>query len=118
MRDVVEVDDRAQRLRLAELLVRRVVRREHDVLAHVARRLGKHELRERGTVAAEALLAQDLHQVGIRRRLHREILVESSIPGKGVLEPPRIRADGRLVIDVERRRIRPSNRLKLGVRKR
>ena len=104
VRDVVEVDYRAELPCLAELLCRRVVRGEHDRLAHVADLLGEHELRHRRAVAAEAELLEKLHEVRIRRSLHGEVLAEALVPGEGLPESLRVGADALRVVDVERRR--------------
>ena len=111
VRDVVEVDDRAELPRLPELLGGRVVRGEHYRLARVADLLGKHELGQRRAVAPEAELLKKLHEVRIRRRLDREVLAEALVPGKGLLEALRVGAHRLRVVDVERRRPARGRRL-------
>ena len=116
--DVVEVDDCAHLHRAAELLVGRVVRSEHHVLARVSDLLCEHKLRHGRAVAAESLFAQYLHQVRVGSSLDGEIFVKTGIPRECGLETARVRADGGLVIHVKRRWIFLGQLLKLFVCKR
>ena len=111
--DVVEVDDRAEIPRLHELLRRRVVGSEHNRLAGVADTLGEHQLGHRGAVAAEVELLQELHDLGIRRRLDRKVLAEPLVPRKRLLQPASVLADRLRVVDVERGRVFRGYLLKL-----
>ena len=108
-RIVVEVDDRALRPGARKLRIRRLIRREHDLVPGKSRRLGEHQLRLAGAVHAAALLAQDAQDERVGCRLHGKILLEARIPGKRSAQRPRGAADARLVIDMERRGILPDD---------
>ena len=115
MRDVVEVDDRAELPGLPEFLVRRVIRREHDVFADVADLLRKDQLSHRRAVTADVKLLQELHQIRIRRSLHGEVLAEPLVPRKRLLEALRVVTNRLRIIDVERRRPLRRNLLEFGL---
>ena len=115
LRDVVEVDDRAELPGLPEFLVRRVIRREHDVFADVADLLRKDQLRHRRAVTADVKLLQELHQIRIRRSLHGEVLAEPLVPRKRLLEALRVVTNRLRIIDVERRRPLRRNLLEFGL---
>ena len=66
--------------------------------------LGEHKLRHRRAVAPEVELLQDLHQVRVRRRLHREVLTEALVPAERLLETLRVLPNRLRVIDMERSR--------------
>ena len=107
MGDVVEVDDRAEFPRLLEFVGGGVVRRQHYFLAPDARHLRQEQLGQRAAIRPRAFLGEELQDVRVWRRFHREMLAEGRRPRERREEPPQIFSDGRLVINMERRRIAP-----------
>ena len=101
VRDVVEVHDGAELAREAEVLGRRVVGREHDLLARHAERSCDEELSVAGAVAAAAVLQQDLDERGVGVGLDGEVLPEARVPREGVEHRLRVAADAGLVVQVE-----------------
>ena len=102
VRNVVQIDGRAELCRQAVILGRRLIGREHDVFAGAADALGHHQLRERRAVAAAAFLLQDLEDGWSGRGLHGEILPVAGIPRKSGFQAAGILADTLLVIEVKR----------------
>ena len=113
MADVVEVDDGTELDGLLELVGRRVVGRQQNLLTLVARDVREHELGEAAVVRASALLVQDLQDARVRECLDGELLAEARRPGERLLELADVLADGVLVVDVERSRILLDDFLKL-----
>ena len=105
MRDVIEVDDGTEFDCLLELIVGRVIRREHNLLARDPRRLRDDELCDAAAVRARPLLVEKLNDARVRQCLHGEVLAEVRCPRKGIAQAAEVRADLRLVVDVERGRI-------------
>ena len=101
-RQIVQVDDGAQPVRHLEFLRRGIVGGEHDVLTGDAAPLRDYQLRHGGTVAAAALLVQQLQQGRGGSGLHGEILPVAGIPGKCLPQAAGILPDALLIIDVER----------------
>ena len=101
-RQIVQVDDGAQPVRHLEFLRRGIIGGEHDVLTGDAAPLRDHQLRHGGTVAAAALLVQQLQQGRGGSGLHGEILPVAGIPGKCLPQAAGILPDALLIIDVER----------------
>ena len=104
MRDVVEIDHGAECDRLLELVERRIVRREHDLLANNARHFRDKELGDAAAVRPRALLVQNLDNARIRQCLHREMLTKAGCPRERIAQAAAVRADLLLVVDVKRRR--------------
>ena len=102
VRDIVQIDGRAELCRQTVILGRRLVGREHDMLAGAADAPGHHQLCERRAVAAAALLLQDFQNGGRGRGLHGEILPVAGIPRKSGFQAAGILADTLLVIEVKR----------------
>ena len=113
MADVIEVDDGTELDGLLELVRRRVVGGQQDLLALVARRFREHELSEAAVVRAGSFLVQALQEARVRQRLDGELLAEARSPGKCLLELADVLADGALVVDVERSRVLLDDFLKL-----
>ncbi len=103
MRDVVQIDDASHFRTVFVLLCRGIVGGKHDILPVNSQSVAQHQLRQRGAVAASAVLMHDLDQERIRTRLHRKILLKSLIPRKSLLHGFRVLPDAFLVIDMERR---------------
>ena len=66
MADIIEVDDGTELDGLLELVSRRVVGGQEDLLALVACRLRKYELSEAAVVRAGPFLVQDLQDARVR----------------------------------------------------
>ena len=84
MRDVIEVDDGTEFDCLLELIVGRVIRREHNLLARDPRRLRDDELCDAAAVRARPLLVEKLNDARVRQCLDREVLAEVRCPRKGI----------------------------------
>ena len=111
--DVIEVDDGTELDGLLELVSRRVVGGQQDLLALVARRFREHELGEAAVVRARTFFVQDLQDARVRQRFDGELLAEARSPGKCLLELADVLADRALVVDVERSRVLLDDFLKL-----
>ena len=105
VRDVVEVDDGAEFVRVGVFLERRVVRREHDVVSGETEGLRHHKLRFGRAVGAAVILRQQPHDTGVRRRLDGKILTEARVPGKRLFHVFHIAADAGFIVKVKRCRI-------------
>ena len=81
-REIIQIDDRALTAGARELAPLRFVGGEHDLVPGKAGRLAEHQLRFRGAIHPASLLAQNPEDERVRRRLHREILLETGIPRK------------------------------------
>ena len=103
---VVQVDERAQAAGVRELLGRRVVGGEHDVLAHDPEPLAEHELGQTRAVHAAALVVQQAENGRVRAGLDRVIFLIPRVPLEGALQALRRGDDARLVVDVEGRGMR------------
>ena len=111
--DVVEVDDGTELDGFLELVGRRVVGRQQNLLTLVARDFREYELGEAAVVRASAFLVQDLQDARVRQCLDGELLAEARRPGERLLELADVLADGVLVVDVERSRVLLDDFLKL-----
>ena len=67
--------------------------------------VGQHQLRHGGAVKAEAVFAENIHDIGIGSGLDREILAETRIPGKGLLNSLRVFPDSFFIIEIKGSRI-------------
>ena len=101
MRNVVQVDERAQLAGVDELLGGGGVRGKHDVLPADAERFAEHQLGVAGAIHAAAVLMQELEDRGIGAGLDRVVLFIARIPGKCALEAVRRTLDALFVVDVE-----------------
>ena len=63
--------------------------------------MGQHQLRHRRTIAAAAVVSQDIDEEGIGSRLHGEKLLIAFIPGKGLLQGFCILTDSLLIINMK-----------------
>ena len=98
MADVVKVDDGAQFICKGKIRRRRVVGREHDVVAGDTQRAGNHELGIARTIAAAAVFVEDRYECRVRVGLDGKVLLKSRIPRKGVAHLLYVAADARLVV--------------------
>ena len=80
VRDVIEIDDRAEFRGKRVFFSRRVVGGEHDVSPVRPRGVREHQFCHGGAVESEIIVIKDLHDIGIGRRLDGKILTESGIP--------------------------------------
>ena len=80
MRDVVQIDRRAELRCQFEILFRRLVRREHDVGAMRTAGIREHKLGVGRAIASAAVFLKDFDDERIRRRLHGEILAKTGVP--------------------------------------
>ncbi len=113
MRVVVKVDVRAEVICLLHILHRRDVGAEHDVGAGDAARLAEHQLGVGRAVHTAAFLLQNLHQIGVRRRLDGKILLVTLVPAERRVERTCVFPDTLFVIHMERRRDIPDDLLRL-----
>mmetsp|Transcript_89033 Transcript_89033/g.251284 ORF Transcript_89033/g.251284 Transcript_89033/m.251284 type:complete len:350 (+) Transcript_89033:439-1488(+) len=104
MGEVIQVHEGSELLRLLELFDRCVVASEHDFLGFETHLLGQHELGDGRAVGATSLLLQHLQDVGIRCRLHGEVVPETWAPSHRGVETPNRLTDGSLIVNVEGRR--------------
>ena len=102
MRDVVKIDDGSQFGRQAKVVRRRVVRREHDVLARDAHGAREHELGFGRAVAARSVLVKDGDKARVGVRLDGEVFLKAWIPRKRVAHRFHVAANARLVVQVKR----------------
>ena len=103
--EVVEIDDGTELDRLLELLVRRVVRGEHDLLALDARRRRDDELGNAAAVRARTVLVQELHDARVRQCLYSEVLAKARRPCECLAQTAKIRTDLCLVVEMKRGRV-------------
>ena len=103
MRDVIEINDRSEFACLDELARRRVVRREHDVLARDADAVAENHFGKTGTVAAEAFFFQDLENMRVGRSFDGEEFFKSLAPIERRDQSPCVLANAPFVVNVERR---------------
>ena len=98
MADVVKVDDGAQFICKGKIRRRRVVGREHDVVAGDTQRAGNHELGIARAIAAAAVFVEngDERRVGIG--LDGKVFLKARVPCKGVAHFLHVAADARLVV--------------------
>ena len=82
MCDVIQIDDGADIGGLFEFFFRCVIGGEHDIMAGDSKRLREHQLCHGGTVAATAVLLQNVDQKRIWGRLYSEKFFIALIPGK------------------------------------
>ena len=101
MGDVIQIDDGAQLGGQGELILRRVVGGEHDLLAPDAAPVGHHQLRQGGAVRAAALLLEQLQNGRGGGGLDGKIFPIAGVPGKRRLQAAGVFTDALLVIDVE-----------------
>ena len=95
---VVKVDDGAQFICKGKIRRRRVVGREHDVVAGDTQRAGNHELGIARAIAAAAVFVEngDERRVGIG--LDGKVFLKAWVPCKGVAHLLHVAADARLVV--------------------
>ena len=103
--NIIQVDDGTQFCRVGILFRRRLIGREHDMFPGRANRFGQHQLGHGGTVKAEIIVPEKVHDGGIGRRLYRKVFSESFIPREGFLDCFRVGTDSRLIVDVPGSRI-------------
>ena len=96
--DVVEVDDGAQLVGELKVCRRRVVGREHDVVAGDAQRAGDHELGIARAVATAAVFVENGDKCRIGIGLDGKVLLKPRVPRKGVTYLLHVAADARLVV--------------------
>ena len=98
MADVVKVDDGTQLVGELKVRRRRVVGREHDVVAGDTQRAGNHELGIARAIAAAAVFVEngDERRVGIG--LDGKVFLKARVPCKGIAHLLHVAADARLVI--------------------
>ena len=101
VRDIIQVDDSAEFSRVRVLLCRRIVGRKHDVISICPDSVGQHQLRKGRAVESEVIIVKDLHNIGIRRRLHGKIFTKSRIPGKRLFHRLRVLADSLFIIQIK-----------------
>ena len=96
--DVVKVDDGAQFICKGKVRRRRVVGREHDVVAGDTQRAGDHELGIARAIAAAAVFVEngDERRVGIG--LDGKVFLKARVPCEGVAHLLHVAADARLVV--------------------
>ena len=96
--DVVKVDDGTQLVGELKVRRRRVVGREHDVVAGDTQRAGNHELGIARAIAAAAVFVEngDERRVGVG--LDGKVLLKARVPRKGVAHLLHVAADTRLVV--------------------
>ncbi|MPM49759.1 hypothetical protein SDC9_96490 [bioreactor metagenome] len=103
MGDIVQIDNGSQLIGQSVFLGGGIIRGEHNFFAPDAAFVGHQQLRQRGTVAAAALLMEELQDRGIGGGLHGEILPEAAVPCESGFQPPGVLPDTPFIIDVERR---------------
>lgn len=98
MADVVKVDDGTQLVGELKVRRRRVVGREHDVVAGDTQRAGNHELGIARAIAAAAVFVEngDERRVGIG--LDGKVFLKARVPCEGVAHLLHVAADARLVV--------------------
>ena len=111
--DVIKVYDGVEVACELEILVGRHVRGEHDVVTGDAAGAAELKLGIARAVAAEALLAEDLHQTRGRGRLDREVFLVARVPCKRRLYLACVLADRLFIIDMKRRRVGLADFLRL-----
>ena len=96
--DVVKVDDGTQFVGELKVRRRRVVGREHDVVAGDTQRAGNHELGIARAIAAAAVFVEngDERRVGIG--LDGKVFLKARVPRKGVAHLLHVAADACLVV--------------------
>ena len=113
MGDVIQIDDGAQLGGQAELILRRVVGGEHDLLAPDAAPVGHHQLCQRGAVRAAALLLEQLQNGRGGGGLDGEVLPVAGIPGEGLPQAAGVFPDACFIVDMERSGVLGGNGLQL-----
>ena len=98
MADVVKVDDGTQLAGELKVGSRRVVGREHDVVAGDTQRAGDHELGIARAIAAAAVFVEDGDECRVRVGLDGKVLLKARVPRKGVAHLLHVAADARLVV--------------------
>ena len=96
--DVVEIDDGAQLIGKLKVRRRRVVGREHDVMAGDAQRAGDHELGVARTIATATVFVENGDKCRVGVSLDGKVLLKPRIPCKGVAHLLHVAADARLVV--------------------
>ena len=98
MADVVKVDDGTQLVGELKIRRRRVVGREHDVVAGDTQRAGNHELGIARAIAAAAVFVEDGDECRVRVGLDGKVFLKARVPRKGVAHLLHVAADARLVV--------------------
>ena len=101
--EIIEVYQRAHLVGKPEIIVRRSIGAEHDLMTLSADLTAQQKLGVAGAVKAAALASQDIHNEGVRGSLHSEVLLEALVPGKRLEQRSCGLANALLIIDVERR---------------
>ena len=83
MCDIIKVDDPTDLICIAELCLRCIIRRKHDITFFAADCFGKHQFSHRGTVTSTSVLLKNLDQIWIRCCFNCEEFFKSFIPCKG-----------------------------------
>ena len=96
--DVVKVDDGTQLVGERKVGSRRVVGREHDVVARDTQRSGDHELGIARAIAAAAVFVENGNERRVGIGLDGKVFLKARIPCKGVAHFLHVAADARLVV--------------------
>ena len=96
--DVVKVDDGAQLVGELKVGSRRVVGREHDVVAGDAQRAGDHELGIARAIAAAAVFVENGDECRVGIGLDGKVFLKARVPCEGVAHLLHVAADARLVV--------------------
>ena len=96
--DVVKVDDGAQLVGELKVGSRRVVGREHDVVAGDAQRAGDHELGIARAIAAAAVFVENGDECRVGIGLDGKVFLKARVPCEGIAHLLHVAADARLVI--------------------
>ena len=103
--EVIEVDDGTELDRLLELLIRRIVRGEHDLLALDARCGRDNEFGGAAAVRARSVLMQNLNNARIRQCFYGKVLTEARRPCECLAQTAEVRTDLCLVVEMKRGRV-------------
>ena len=86
-----------------EIIVRRSVRAEHDLMTLSADLTAQQKLSVARAIKAAALASQNVHDERVWGSLHSEVLLETLVPGERLEQRSCGLANTLLIIDVERR---------------
>ena len=96
--DVIKVDDGAQFICKGKVRRRRVVGREHDVVAGDTQRAGDHELGIARAIAAAAVFVENGDERRVWIGLDGKVFLKARVPCEGVAHFLHVAADARLVV--------------------
>jgi len=105
MADIIEIDDGTQLFRLLILHVGGIVGAEHDLFPAKSDFFGQDKFGKGAAVRAEALLLEDLENIGIRCGFHGKEFPESRRPGKGGVQFSCVFTDCLFIVDMKRGRV-------------